>query len=292
MILPNFVLTSRQNQIWTESGMDSYDFCFNKKHYESYALPVEYRYNSRGFRDTEWPNTVEELRDAIWCVGDSFTVGIGSAANNTWPVILQKQIATRVINISMDGASNDWIARKTVDILTRINPKCIILHWSYLERREISQQEIWKNEADKVWKELYAMFRKKDWPDCNTVAESKNLPDDIQKEISIHWVDPYYTDEERRRTDTQSTLAENLQNLRDCIIKVNNAADHTKIIHSFIPEFSSGNNGDLQGIIDNIKSELKINIIDYFPKFDRARDYHHYDIKTARYFVDKLIKLI
>ena len=57
MILPDFILPSRQNQVWDESGLDSYAACLDKKHFKSYPHKVEYRYNSRGFRDTEWPET-------------------------------------------------------------------------------------------------------------------------------------------------------------------------------------------------------------------------------------------
>ena len=35
----------------------------------------------------------------------------------------------------MDGASNSWIARKTIDLL-KIKPKNIIIQWSYIHRRE------------------------------------------------------------------------------------------------------------------------------------------------------------
>ena len=188
----------------------------------------------------------------------------------------------------MDGASNAWIARKTVDILTEINPKYIILHWSYLHRREISQQEIWEKEADRGWRELYSMFREPGWPDCDTVAESKQLPQYMQEKIALHWVNPYYTDEERRQTDTQSTLEQDLQNFKDCLTSINHANQRTKIIHSFIPNFTAGDT--LQDIIDSVLPAT--DVIPYFDKLDIARDGHHYDIKTATYFVNQLIKLI
>ena len=73
MILPDLILTSRQNQVWAESGIDSLKNCVNKQHFKSYPHPVEYQYNSRGFRDDTWPSNLEE---SIWCIGDSFTVGI------------------------------------------------------------------------------------------------------------------------------------------------------------------------------------------------------------------------
>ena len=125
MILPDFILPSRQHQICTESGIDSLEQCLDKKHFKLYPHQIEYRYNSRGFRDAEWPEDINDLKNATWCIGDSFTVGIGSPLKHTWPYILQQQTGCRVINISMDGASNEWMARKCSTLLKIINPKCI-----------------------------------------------------------------------------------------------------------------------------------------------------------------------
>lgn len=136
MILPDFVLPSRQNQVWTESGIDSLRDCIDKNHFKSYPHQIEYRYNSRGFRDAEWPEDLAQLKQAIWCLGDSFTMGIGSPLEHTWVAQVSKQLDTRAINVSLDGASNYWIARKTLDILTHIQPDVIIIQWSYIHRTE------------------------------------------------------------------------------------------------------------------------------------------------------------
>ena len=83
-----------------------------------YLHPITYNYNSRGFRDQEWPDSMTELREATWCVGDSFTVGLGSPVTHTWPNVLQQTLQKKTINVSMDGASNNLIARKVLKILT------------------------------------------------------------------------------------------------------------------------------------------------------------------------------
>lgn len=136
MILPDFILPSRVNQHWQYSGLDSINGCLDKAWFKQYPHTVEYYYNSRGFRDTEWPDSVNELKNSIWCVGDSFTVGLGSPIEHTWPYLLNKKLKKQTINISMDGASNDWISRKVVRILKEIQPKNMVIHWSYIERRE------------------------------------------------------------------------------------------------------------------------------------------------------------
>jgi len=136
-VLPDLVLRRRQHQVWSHSGIDSPEHCVDLDHFRAYPWPIEYRYNSRGFRDQEWPNTAQELQSAVWCLGDSFTVGIGVPVEHTWAQCLERQLAQRCINISLDGASNDWIARRGSEILSVIQPRSMVVHWSYVERREL-----------------------------------------------------------------------------------------------------------------------------------------------------------
>ena len=80
MILSDFSVPSRINARWEYSGNDNPDQALDKKHFREFNYPVEYCYNSRGYRDQEWP---ADLSNAIWCIGDSFTVGIGSPLGHT-----------------------------------------------------------------------------------------------------------------------------------------------------------------------------------------------------------------
>ena len=136
MILPSFVLASKKNLVLTKSGLDSLSNCFDKKKFKDYPYAVEYRYNDRGFRDENWPNSINELTQLVWCFGDSFTVGLGAPIEHTWPYVLQQTINRRCINISMDGASNDWIARRAIEVIQTIRPAVIIIMWSFSSRRE------------------------------------------------------------------------------------------------------------------------------------------------------------
>ena len=143
MILPDFKLATRQNCVWQKSGIDSLSLCRDKSHFKNYPHRVVYDYNSRGFRDSEWPDNLDELRQAIWCIGDSFTVGIGSPLEYTWVNVLQHITGRRCINISMDGASNDWITRKTLDIINVINPVTpIMIQYSFWHRWENSDTSL------------------------------------------------------------------------------------------------------------------------------------------------------
>ena len=136
MILPNFMLPTRVNQRWTHSGIDRLVRCLDKTHYLTYPHKIDYKFNSRGFRDQEWPVDLLDLQTSIWCVGDSFTEGLGSPIEHTWPYLLKEKTKINTINVSMDGASNNWISRKTVDILEQITPNIIVIQWSYFHRRE------------------------------------------------------------------------------------------------------------------------------------------------------------
>jgi hypothetical protein len=133
MLLPKLFLASRASLVEHTSGLDSINDCLNKKHYRSYPHNVIYQFNSRGFRDREWP---EDVKSAIWCVGDSFTVGIGSPLNHTWAQQVELTSGQRTVNVGMDGASNDWIARQACDIIQTVHPRNMIIMWSYVHRRE------------------------------------------------------------------------------------------------------------------------------------------------------------
>jgi hypothetical protein len=289
MILSNLIVPSRQNQICTESGIDSFDRCLNKKHFKSYPYPIEYRYNSRGFRDSEWPVDINELQKAIWCVGDSFTVGLGSNITHTWVNILQKQSAQRCINVSMDGASNNWIAKKAIDIINTVCPRIIILHWSYINRREMNREQISEFIA-KQWRIFYNDIKDPSWPKCPPINQINLLPKDIQKEILQHeypWKNPL-DDEIMRIHAVNTSSTEDVNNSILCVQSVDSVAyGKTKVIHSVVPESCP------PGVNDDIFIKKSSNaFIPAFSRLDLARDGAHYDKITATDFVEKLLNLI
>jgi hypothetical protein len=123
-----------RNQTFEYSGMDSPDLCRDKKHFEQYDKPVTYNFNSWGCRDNEPPT---ELDDVIWCVGDSFTVGLGQPIEETWPKILEKKLNKRCLNVGQDGCPNDMMSIRVDEIKEKYNPNIIIIMWSYFARRLI-----------------------------------------------------------------------------------------------------------------------------------------------------------
>ncbi len=127
------------------SGIDTLEECRDQKHFVNYPKTISYRYNSRGFRDHEWP---QDLSEVIWCVGDSFTVGIGQPFEETWPQLLEKKLGKRCLNLGQDGCSNDTMAMRIQEIYKLHNPKLIVVMWSYLSRRRVDGENVGHDEKD------------------------------------------------------------------------------------------------------------------------------------------------
>jgi hypothetical protein len=131
--LDEIILTRTADEFTTTLGIDSFAHCQDKDHYNSYTRFIVYKFNELGYRDEEWP---EDIDNCVWAIGDSFTVGIGQPFEETWPQLVQTRLQSRVINISMNGASATWIARRAKFIIDNFNPKTILIQWSYVHRRE------------------------------------------------------------------------------------------------------------------------------------------------------------
>jgi hypothetical protein len=182
----------------------------------------------------------------------------------------------------MDGASNNWISRKTIDILQKINPYYIVIHWSYLHRRELDVSNVYNQK----WIKFYQAIQDPSWPACNTALDVTQLPENIKHEID-QWPDPPPTlsDEDLRSYyQVDASDQDDLINTIHCIDAVNQATTDTKIIHSFIPEFCQKPQKIQQQL-----TQHQINFIPEFSRLDLARDGHHYDVKTSQYFVSQIV---
>jgi hypothetical protein len=280
MILPNFILPSRVNQHWKYSGIDSPNHCLDKKHFDSYPHQVHYNFNSRGFRDQEWPNSVCELQEAVWCVGDSFTLGLGSPVEHTWAYQVGQELNTRTINVSMDGASNHWIYRKVLDIINNISPRLIIIQWSYTHRSELSDTSL-SDEDRRQWTGNTT---------CNDIELGRILVNFIQQlEITkqntkiIHSFIPEFG---------INTGIEEIWNQL--------AGLSWPAVPKSLEEFKKLDAGIINELINFFKIydlfdlyyHLTNNInIPEIVRLDRARDGHHYDILTAKKFAVDVSKL-
>ena len=285
MVLADFILHSRVNARWDYSGMDSIEGCVDKKHFKNYPYPIEYVYNSRGFRDAEWPNSVEELKNAIWCIGDSFTVGLGSPLEHTWPYLLQQQTGRRCINISLDGASNEWIARKTRSIIKEINPTDIVIMWSYPHRREKKD-----NSLSDEGRRIHAI----------TELVNDKLENIINFKSCVESVNNQYNNIKHTTIPFAFTGSDINELIRIFnIVKdvswpgVTSCADFfnlpTHIINELDDVFNEYDNmlelTEVSKITDYCKSMY--NIVEV-TQIDYARDFHHFDKLTSQWLIEQI----
>jgi hypothetical protein len=295
MILPSFVLPTFRNLTDTQTGIDRPGRCFDIDHYKSYPWPIVYQFNSRGYRDEEWP---QDLDNAIWCFGDSFTVGLGSPHAHTWPQQLQQQSGTRTINIGMNGASNNWIARKIHEFAeAKIRPRAVAIHWSYLHRRETASWEL-ETIVDQHWQKFYNQICKNSWPRCEHFRDFELLPDVIKQEITTQHLDlerEYWfrydyektLDEDRMLFfDVDATPKQDINNLLDAIHSVEQLG--LPVIHSFIPNYAPNHTTRTQ--IEQHCSQQGYSVVTDLRKLDRARDGQHYDILTAQWLAHQLVQ--
>jgi hypothetical protein len=271
--------------------MDMPEHCWQPQHFNTYPHTVIYQFNSRGFRDDEWP---QDLDQAIWCLGDSFTVGFGSPREHTWPWLLGEHTLLRTINISMDGASNDWIARRGCQILSAVKPELLVIQWSYTHRRELPIQDT-AAEINQRWRQFYQDIRAQHWPNCESFESFSDLPLGIQKEIQQ---DPYWptlitADDHNRRLDNPGRDAIlnddlNCENFFENVHRIESAKDRTQIIHTFIPGFTP----DSARMHEILEFRMPGLWLPEIRQQDFARDGHHYDIITATCLVDDIINII
>lgn len=282
MILPDFVLPSRVNQCWRYSGIDSLKHCSNKNHFLSYPYSINYVYNSRGYRDAEWPTTLEELKQAVWCVGDSFTVGIGQPFTHTWPHVLSQQLNKRTINVGLDGASNDWIARKVRRIVEVVNPKIIVIMWSYTHRRELDNHLL--NDEDRRLATSKDSFDDDylNWVNLvrgtyfyDTKIIHLTIPD--FHHITTSTTEKLWNDVKGNSWPLCPTNIQDIKNLPDYIV------DELKNFHKCYDEIKARIEH-----INKIKNVSINNIIHIKERLDWARDYHHFDILTAQWLVHQI----
>ena len=108
-------------------------------HYKFNKDNVRYTLNSYGYRSLYEPTASEHF--TVLVIGDSHTFGIGLDDKQVWPSQFQKLLQQqyprcRIINMSLPGGSNDYIARIIYTCLKIIQPDCVIPVYTYPNRRE------------------------------------------------------------------------------------------------------------------------------------------------------------
>lgn len=284
MLLPGLRVTKQKFFNSDYYGMDSYKECQDKEHFKNFPYIVNYSHNSRGFRDTEWPNTLEELKNSIWCIGDSFTVGLGSPIEHTWVKLLEKKINKKCINISLSGASNSWISRNACSILSEIQPKFLVVHWSFWHRIE-NKNSNHPDDYEQLHYDLNQIdedTKTNNFLSCFNSVESFNDTSTIIHSFIPFWNYPLKDlNSEWNKLKGSNwpvicprTLNEYMLMNPEYKLELHNAG------------FTEENN------LNYIQIYEKLNKVNYIPEFevsDKARDGFHYGYQTADYFSNLLI---
>lgn len=271
-ILPEVRVAERSMLKTKYSGIDSLGQCIDRQWFRQWQHPIDYQYNSRGFRDQEWP---DDLSNSVWCLGDSFTAGLGSPFNHTWPSVFGNKTDCRIINISMDGASNEWLARKCCEIYTGVQPKTFVIMWSYIHRREDLDSK--KSDSNR------RIFQ------CNTSIEQdyENL-NYCRQLVKMHCVNSNII--ELIVPSWHPGLTQfNYNKIRDSSwpMLINDIGNQPRILE----ELERVHHEDTEVILERIAVEKKFQSIDQIiqvPQLDRARDGHHFDIVTANWIAERL----
>ena len=275
MTLDNLCVPRKRNIQESYSGIDHIDYCRDQQHFKQYPWPVNYSFNSRGFRDQEWPTTDQELQSAIWCVGDSFTKGVGQPWVNTWPQRLLAESGTRTINVSLDGASNQWISRMAVDILRQVQPRNMVIMWSYIHRRESDDTS--RPAEDRVIHYVNSTFEQ----DVDLLLECLQQVKNHEKSTCIvHTAIPGYRPTMKpwpyiRKPDWPHKIP-------GTVAELNALPQHIQDeIYSL--DFL------MADIHTNEKIQNNTRVIEIINQLDRARDGHHFDRVTADWIVEQIV---
>lgn len=299
MPLPGLILPSRANQCWLYSGIDSLEHCADKKHFLSYPCHIEYVFNSRGFRDHEWPDSMQELETSIWCIGDSFTVGVGQPFNHIWPTVLSKATDRRTINVSMDGASNDWIYRRCLDIMRCVSPTHIVVMWSSTQRRESDRTDLddeqrrlfasadshvqdymhWVNLANQLH-QSHSKIIQTTIPDFSFyLPDSEQMLPEKSQALSEHW-NRIKGNHWPACPQNLSDLASLSESIRDEMINLH------KCYENFVAALSSSTQTTQQCVS---VPDLLPEVVFIPQRLDWARDHHHFDILTSQWLVQQIL---
>lgn len=252
------------NQQFFYSGLDSWEHCLDRAWFAQWTQTIDYCFNSRGFRDQEWP---KDLQSALWCVGDSFTLGLGSAWDHTWPRALSRLSGQRTVNISMDGASNEWIARNVCDVYDVAQPANTVIMWSYLHRRESKNTDL----SDAQRRQHYVK---------STVVDDYNNFLQCRKSVQAHCVGTNLI-EFIIPNFGENFQDHNWQQIRDASWPLHmpqNSREFQLLNPSIVLEMR-----DLHGIDTDLLA-LHCTALDGVIRvtaLDRARDGHHFDCVTA-----------
>lgn len=288
MLLPNIIVPRLVNKKFRFYSPDTQSDCQDLKHFKKYPYDISYEFNSRGFRDVEWPN---DLENAIWCLGDSATIGVGAPIAHSWPSQLTRLTGIPTINLGIRAIDNHTISDIAREIITNLQPRNVLILWSFFERRpvgsihtnivDLSKQLIVENELDH-----YDYFTK-----CILNLDSISSKTNIVHGLIPNSTDYIWNDEcvLRRIWDdvkdpTWPEKLEHIENIDTVIDKrILEELDTVHHVYDRLKRISEWY---------KFKSKFMKNDIGKFDQLDLSRDGRHWDINTSKLIANKFKDLL
>ena len=228
-------------------------FNYDMKPFYEYPHEVKYVFNSRGYRDEEWPDD-DKLQDAIWCLGDSSCMGSAIPYELSWSRLLQKETGVRCINIAHPGNGYDENVNQAIRIFKELEPKVLIISWTWIHRN-VEHED-----------------RRRRAGIHNIGAQALN----VLKKMFVS-------------IDMDSPDVQDIKYCLDLVNKLEANKGKTQLIHVFLDPFSLRH--DIYKMYIKRVTKLPITYT-MFKLRDVGRDqYFHYGIETHREITDALKKL-
>jgi hypothetical protein len=279
------VLTSIRN-VARKDFRSRYFSSDQAEHQQADSPDIFYQFNSRGFRDTEWP---ADCGNAVWCIGDSETLGTGVAQDQTWPAQLCQLLDRPTINISMQKASNYWIERQCQLLFEEIVNSDLVIQWSFIARSELSLIEAKHQELIN----LYATIKEPKWPEIKSFEDFTRLDTAIQQAVTA---DLYYAEISAMTNPGESAQLHfnpdllldlnGANKLIEFVTAVEQARGTNRIVHAVVPQFADADE------CEYIYRKLDLLGINYIPEYiaiDYGRDGRHSGPATFKMFAETVI---
>jgi hypothetical protein len=187
--------------------------------------------------------------------------------------LLQQQTGRRVINLSMDGASNNWIARRVAHIQKEINPTNIVVMWSYIHRREREDCNV-----DDEKRRIHTI----DSSEFEDIVNFKNCIDMVKNNHIFQLAIPEYS----------TTI--NFQHIWNAIrgpawpVLVPTTMNELISLPNFIQIELKEDFKLWTKLQTHAEHSVLDNNIVLVGRLDLARDGHHFDLITAQWIVDQI----
>jgi hypothetical protein len=280
-VIDSLTVPELANKQFAYSGIDSLNTCLDKELFIHWPHSIEYKYNTRGFRDQEWPL---DLESAVWCLGDSFTAGVGSCIAHTWPQVLSRYSLCRVINVSMDGASNEWIARTARDAYDLARPRNMVIMWSYLHRREHPAAKLssFNRRLHSVRSTMVQDFE--NFSSCRKLVQTHCVDSNLIELVIPNFVVSFDNNDWKKIRDPcwPQLLPPTLEEFLDLSSEI---VTELRTLHGIdidqVSEFYT-----IQQHLEFLTDVVRVKYL------DRARDGHHFDLVTAEWVATQVQNLL